>query len=64
MLKIFKDNIAALVKKGVDEDLIARRSILTPQCGLGAMEAKNADKALDLLSEVSKAMRTQYGVGE
>lgn len=64
LVKIFKDNIAALVKKGVDEDLIVRRSMITPQCGLGGMEAKNADKALDMLSEVSKAMRSNYGVGK
>jgi len=62
LVKMFKDNIAALVRKGIDEDLIVKRSMITPQCGLGGLEAKNADKALKMLREVSDAMKKRYGV--
>jgi len=64
LAKIFIDNINALVKKGVDEDLIARRSIITPQCGLGGMTAENADRSLKMLREVSEIMKKHYGVSE
>jgi methionine synthase II (cobalamin-independent) len=64
LVKIFKENINALVKKGINEDMIIRRSMVTPQCGLGGLDVKNADKALNMLSEVSNAMRAHYGVGE
>ena len=59
---LLKKNIGELVKKGVSEDTIVKRSMITPQCGLGCMTAKNADRALDLLYEVSEAMKEHYGV--
>ena len=61
LVRMFRDNISALVKKGVDEDLIVRRSMVTPQCGLGAMEAKNADRMIAMLYDVSNAMKKHYG---
>ncbi|MDR0334302.1 MAG: hypothetical protein LBH69_00225 [Methanomassiliicoccaceae archaeon] len=64
LAKIFRENIKALVRKGIDEDLIVKRSLMTPQCGLGGMEVWNADKALIMLREVSEAMREHYGVSE
>ena len=64
LVKIFKDNINALVKKGIDEDLIARRSLITPQCGLGGMSTANAGRSLKMLREVSDAMKKHYGVSE
>ena len=62
LIKMFKDNIGALVKKGIDEDLLVKRSMVTPQCGLGCVSAGNADRALDMLHGVSKAMKEHYGV--
>ncbi|MDR0198516.1 MAG: hypothetical protein LBI08_02080 [Methanomassiliicoccaceae archaeon] len=64
LVDMFRDSIDTLVKKGIDEDMIVRRSLMTPQCGLGGLDAKNADKALNMLSEVSMAMKMHYGVGE
>ncbi|MDD2211511.1 MAG: methionine synthase [Desulfitobacteriaceae bacterium] len=32
-----EDNIAALVKRGVDENLLRQQSMLTPSCGLGSL---------------------------
>jgi methionine synthase II (cobalamin-independent) len=62
LVKLFKDHINALVRKGIDEDLIVKGSMLTPQCGLGGVTTNNADKALDMLSKVSEAMKKHYGV--
>jgi methionine synthase II (cobalamin-independent) len=62
LARMLNENIRALVKKGIDEDLIVRRSMVTPQCGLGGLEKKNADKALRMLYDVSESMKVQYGV--
>ncbi|MCL1904626.1 MAG: hypothetical protein FWG19_00695 [Methanomassiliicoccaceae archaeon] len=62
LVKKFKEDIGALVKKGMDEDLIIRRSMVTPQCGLGGMDPKNVDKAFDLLFRVAEKMKEHYGV--
>jgi len=64
IVKKFKESIASLVMKGVNEDMIIKRSLVTPQCGLGPVEPNNADKALNMLYEVSKAMKEHYGVRE
>jgi hypothetical protein len=62
LVKMFKESISALVKKGIDEDVLIRRSMITPQCGLGGMYDKNADKALNMLYETSEALKKYYGV--
>ncbi|MCL2606958.1 MAG: hypothetical protein FWD92_00120 [Methanomassiliicoccaceae archaeon] len=62
LVKRLKESIAALVRKGVSEDLMIKQSMLTPQCGLGPVEPKSADKALDMLYSVSKTMKEHYGV--
>jgi len=62
LVKRFKENINALVKKGFDEDLIVKRSMITPQCGLGGMDVKNVDRAFGLLHDVSERMKEHYGV--
>jgi methionine synthase II (cobalamin-independent) len=57
----FTRNIDLFVKKGIDEDIIIKRSMITPQCGLGGMEPKNADLVIDMLHSVSKEMKSRYG---
>jgi len=42
---------------GVDLDLLARRSILTPACGMGTMSVDHAEKAMELLSHLSERCR-------
>jgi len=60
----FKEDVNALVRKGMDEDLIARRSMITPQCGLGGLSEDNVDKVLNMLGGVSRSLKEHYGVGE
>jgi hypothetical protein len=44
---------------GLDPDLIARRSLLTPACGMGTMDEGTSNQILELLSELSVNMRTR-----
>ena len=47
-----------LIDKGIDEDLLLEHSILTPQCGLSGLDEATAGKVLDLLTDVSKELRS------
>ena len=49
--------VARLKEIGLDPDLIARRSLITPACGMGTMDEKSSNRVLELLSLVSKEMR-------
>lgn len=50
-----------LESKGIDRKLAASRSMLTPQCGLGTTSQKNAEKAIDILIELSSKLKKKYG---
>ncbi|MFA6709829.1 MAG: hypothetical protein WCR24_02325 [Candidatus Methanomethylophilaceae archaeon] len=50
-----------LEEKGIDRKLAARHSIITPQCGLGSLDAKHVDDVLDLMQGVSTEMKGRYG---
>jgi len=41
---------------GLDPDIVARSSILTPACGMGSMEQSASDNVLELLSKLSQKM--------
>jgi len=41
---------------GLDSDLVARHSILTPACGMGTLDTGSSDRVLELLSALSKEM--------
>lgn len=56
-----EENLDKLEKKGIDRNLVAKRSILTPQCGLGTTSENNAEKALDMLCELSQKLKKKYG---
>lgn len=42
---------------GLDPDLIASRSIITPACGMGTMEESASNRILELLSELSGSVK-------
>ncbi|MHB8895635.1 MAG: uroporphyrinogen decarboxylase/cobalamine-independent methonine synthase family protein [Candidatus Geothermincolia bacterium] len=46
--------------KGVDRQKLARRSLVSPSCGLGSATIEIADRALALTREVSEEMRRRY----
>ena len=46
---------------GIDPELLARRSILTPSCGMGTMKPQDADKNLELLTRLTGKCRAPIG---
>jgi len=51
------DGINALVKKGLDKDMLQKQMFLSPACGLGSLEPEKAEKIFKLLSETSAFIR-------
>lgn len=49
-----------LAAGGIDRELLARRSLVSPSCGLGPASIKVAERALELTRQVSEAMRERY----
>lgn len=50
----------ALAGAGIDRELLAGRSLVSPSCGLGSATVEVAGRALELTREVSDAMRGRY----
>lgn len=48
-----EDGISALVKKGLDRDLLSKALMLSPSCGLGSLDIQKSDSIFRLLSEIS-----------
>lgn len=48
----WEDNVAALVKRGVDESRLRAQSIITPSCGTGTLEIAAAEQIYLLLREL------------
>ena len=52
--------MADLAAKGVDPGLLARRSLVTPQCGLGGADPALVPRVLELLRETSEELRRRH----
>ena len=50
--------VRALVKKGVDPELLTRQMMLSPSCGLGALDPALPEGIFSLLNEISSFVRT------
>jgi len=55
---------AGLVEKGIGQEILRQRCLLTPSCGMGLMTVENAEKAMGLLAEISKRLRKKYFTAE
>lgn len=51
-----KAGIDALVKKGLEKELLLSNLLISPTCGLGALEPRRADSIFGLLSEVENKL--------
>lgn len=68
VLRVSPDDLVAMLEggfdvlesKGLDRDLLARRSMVSPSCGLGSASVEVAEEALKLTREVSDTMRARY----
>ena len=60
LLKKFKESVAYLTNKGLDEKMIIDASFITPTCGAGGLSIDLAVKALSLTSELSDKIISIY----
>ena len=59
LIKDFGQGIKYLTNKGIDEKLIIDNSLITSSCGVGSLSIENAERAMDLVSELSKELRAR-----
>lgn len=52
-----KFGLDALVKKGIDRQLLLERLLISPACGLGTLDAQKAEGILSLLNQTSQFIR-------
>ncbi len=57
LLKKLKEKVNHLAQKGVDEDLIWKKCLLTPSCGTGSLSMELSEKIFHTLSELSHLLR-------
>jgi len=46
--------------KGISAEILRERSLLTTSCGMGLMSVEDSEKAMGLLSELSRGLREKY----
>ena len=54
LIERIKKGVDALVKKGVDVELLKKELFISPSCGLGTLDANKASKIFGLLEEISR----------
>ncbi|MGD0818500.1 MAG: methionine synthase, partial [Methanomassiliicoccales archaeon] len=62
LLTKFNSTLNELVAKGLNQDVLLEQSIITPECGLGGLSEAESVHVLDLLVEVSDAIRSEHGL--
>jgi hypothetical protein len=61
LLDALDDRVGQLAAKGMDRGMIYRQSLLTPACGLATESVERADRAIDVLLELSDLVREREG---
>lgn len=56
----FVQSVNYLTNKGIDEKLILDNSMLTPSCGAGSLTEPLANKAMDLVFELSEVLKARF----
>jgi hypothetical protein len=57
----FEKGIKLFSGKGLDRDLLLRRALITPSCGMGGVLTEVlAERVLNLLSQLSLSLRDRY----
>jgi len=60
LIRKLRLGIEVLVKKGISEELLKEKLIISPACGLGTFAAQKAEKVFRLLSETSQFIRKNF----
>lgn len=56
----FKESVNYLTKKGVNEKLILDNSMITSSCGAGSLSEELAEKAMNLVFELSETLKARF----
>ena len=57
LVEKIKSGIDALVKKGIDKDLLLGSLIVSPSCGMGTLDIPTTEKIMSTLAQVSEIIR-------
>lgn len=57
LVREFDKSVNYLTKKGIDEKLIIDNSLITSSCGAGSLSESLAERAMDLVCELSNTLR-------
>ena len=60
LVQNFENSVKYLTKKGIDEKLVIDNSLVTPSCGAGSLNVDLAQKAMDLVWELSNELRKRF----
>lgn len=60
LVKNFDKSVNYLTKKGIDEKLIVDNSLITSSCGAGSLSVELAQKAMDLVCELSETLKARF----
>jgi hypothetical protein len=62
LLARFDEGLERLARKGFERELLLRRALITPSCGAGGvLTAPLAERVLELLRQLSVALRQRHG---
>jgi len=62
LIEKFQTSVKYLTKKGIDEKLIIDNSLITSSCGAGSLTEKQAQKAMDLVFELSEKLKERFKI--
>ena len=62
LLARFDKAVGELVNKGLNKDMLLEQSLITPECGLGGLSEDESVRVLELLVQVSDAIRSKHGL--
>ncbi len=57
LFKKLEEGLGRIHEWGINSEMLAERSLLTPACGMGPMDTEDAKKGMDLLSRLSMKCR-------
>lgn len=60
MMQKFEEAVDYLVKKGIDKPLIIDNSLVSTSCGAGSLSIEQAEKAMNLVQELSFKLKEKY----
>jgi hypothetical protein len=60
LLDTWHSRVGQLAQNGMDLDRVAAQSLITPSCGAGLLSPQNAERVLQLLSDLSRSLQNLY----